>query len=155
MILPDVNILVYAHDSRGAHHDAARAWWDDALSGDEPVALTWMVILGFVRLSTSRRMFEEPVQVQDAAAAVEAWLAQPHVRIVHPGRRHHELLFGFIRSAGVAGNLTMDAHLAALAVEHGATVFSVDTDFARFPDLDWRNPLAPPSNGASGQRTRR
>ena len=141
MILPDVNLLIYAYDAAAPLHDAARRWWEAALSGEEAVALPWVTVLGFARISTKRTAFEEPLSVDEVVHHVQAWLAQPHVRIVQPGHRHPDLLFGFLRALGTAGNLTTDAHLAALAVEHGCTLCSTDTDFARFPGLDWRNPL--------------
>jgi toxin-antitoxin system PIN domain toxin len=141
VILPDVNLLIYAHDTAARSHDAAREWWDGALSGDEPVAVAWVTLLAFVRLTTKRAVFEEPFSVEEAVHRVEAWLAQPNVRMVQPGHRHAELLFRYLRALGAGGNLTTDAHLAALAVEHGCTLHSTDADFARFPGLDWRNPL--------------
>lgn len=142
MILPDVNLLVYAHDTRSREHEPARAWLEGVLSGDEPVALAWVVLLGFVRLTTNPRAVADPLPVDGVLRRVDALLAQPQVRIVHPGHRHGELLFGFLRALGAAGNLTTDAHLAALAVEHGCTLYSTDADFARFPGLDWQNPLS-------------
>jgi toxin-antitoxin system PIN domain toxin len=141
VILPDVNLLVYAYDTAARHHQAARQWWEDALSGDEPVALAWATLLAFVRLTTRRAVFEEPFSVDEALTRVEAWLAQPHVRVVQPGHRHAELLFQLLRALGTAGNLTTDAHLAALAIEHGCTLYSTDADFGRFAGLDWRNPF--------------
>ena len=141
MILPDVNLLLYAHDATAPSHDAARRWWDGVLSGDEPVALAWVTMLGFIRLTTSRAAVRRPVTVDEAAQRIEAWLAQPHVRVVQPAHRHAELLFRFLRTVGAGGNMTTDAHLAALAVEHGCALYSTDADFGRFPGLDWRNPL--------------
>ena len=143
MILPDVNLLVHAYDAGGRHHARAKAWWEQALAGEEPVGLAWVTLLGFVRLTTNRVVFQHPLSVDEAVAHVESWLAQPNVRLVHPGYRHAELCFGFLRAAGTGGNLTTDAHLAALAVEHGCALYSTDSDFARFAGLNWRNPLAP------------
>jgi toxin-antitoxin system PIN domain toxin len=141
VILPDVNLLVYAHDTASPRHDPAREWWDGVLSGDELVAMPWVAVLGFLRLTTNRRILEEPLSAEEALQYVESWLAQPHVRVVQPGHRHAEHLFRFLRALGVAGNLTTDAHLAALALENGCTLYSTDADFARFPGLDWKNPL--------------
>lgn len=141
MILPDVNLLIHACDTAARRHAAARRWWDGALSGDEPVALAWVTLLGFVRLTTSRVVFRQPFSVDEAGQRVEAWLAQPNVRLVHPGHRHADLFFGFLRDAGTGGNLTTDAHLAALAVEHGCVLCSTDADFGRFAGLAWKNPL--------------
>jgi hypothetical protein len=101
------------------------------------------VLLGFIRITTNRLVLQNPWSVEESLERVEAWLEQPNVRIVHPTHRHAEWLVGFLRRAGTAGNLTTDAHLAALAVEHGCTLCSTDPDFARFSGLSWRNPLAP------------
>lgn len=143
MILPDVNLLIYAYNPRSPHHEQARVWWEGVLSGTEIVGLAWVTLLGFIRITTNRAMFPIPLAVEDALARVEAWLAQPNVRILHPTEDHGQRLAGVLRIAGTAGNLTTDAHLAALAVEHGCTLCSTDRDFARFPGLSWRNPLAP------------
>lgn len=143
MILPDVSVLIHAHNLDSRHHEPARAWWDGALSGTELVALPWAVLLGFIRITTNRLVLQNPWPVEEALERVEAWLEQPNVRIAHPTHRHAERLAGFLRGAGTAGNLTTDAHLAALAVEHGCTLCSTDADFARFPGLSWRNPLTP------------
>jgi len=142
VILPDVNLLLYAHNADAPQHAAARAWWDAVLNGTEPVALPWVVVLAFVRITTNRRAFSQPTTPDEALTRVSAWLARPHVRIVHPTDRHFELVATFLRRAGTAGNLTTDAHLAALAIEHGATLWSTDRDFARFPGLDRRDPLS-------------
>lgn len=141
MILPNVNLLIYEHDTRADVHDAAREWWAAALSGDEPVALAWVTVLGFVRLTTNARAFGNAFAVEQAEQRVQAWLAQPQVRVVQPGHRHAEYLFRFLRALGAGGNLTTDAHLAALAIEHGCTLYSTDADFGRFQGLDWQNPL--------------
>jgi toxin-antitoxin system PIN domain toxin len=143
VILPDVSVLIHAHNLDSRRHERARAWWDDALSGTELVGLAWAALLGFIRITTNRAVLENPWSVDEALERVESWLAQPNVRVVHPTERHAGLLAGFLRGAGTAGNLTTDAHLAALAVEHGGTLCSTDTDFGRFPGLRWRNPLAP------------
>lgn len=143
MILPDVNLLVHAFNATSPEHAEARAWWEQRLANTEPVCLAWVAILGFVRLTTGRTISANPWRVQDALTKVELWLEQPNVRIVQPTPRHAELCFGFLRTIGAGGNLTTDAHLAALAVEHGCTLYSTDTDFARFPGLKWENPLRP------------
>jgi toxin-antitoxin system PIN domain toxin len=142
VILPDVNILLYAHNVDSPHHTRASAWWAGALSGSELIALPWVTLLGFIRISTNRAMSHRPMTVDEALERVESWLTQPNVRIVHPGSRHAELLTGFLRDLGTAGNLTTDAHLAALAVENGCTLYSTDADFVRFRGLRWRNPLS-------------
>lgn len=140
MILPDVNVLIHAHNDESAVHERAREWWSGALSGVENVGLAWVTLLGFIRISTSRRAFDRPLPVEEALARMEEWLAQPNVRIVEPTARHAEILAGLLRKVGVAANLTTDAHLATLAVEHRAVVYSTDTDFARFPGIAWKNP---------------
>lgn len=141
MIVPDLNLLVYAYSDTDPRHAAARAWWEACLNGDEPVGLAWVTMLGFVRLSTHRHVLVSPLPVEEATGIVEEWLEQPVVRVLLPGRDHARHCFGFLRKLGVAGNLTTDAHLAALAVEYQAELHSTDTDFARFPGLRWCNPL--------------
>lgn len=141
MILPDVSLLIHAHNLESRHHEPARAWWDASLSETELVGLAWATLLGFIRITTNRVVLENPWPVEQALERLEEWLDQPNVRIVHPTHRHAGLLAGFLREVGVAGNLTTDAHLAALAVEHDCTLYSTDTDFARFPGVTWRNPL--------------
>ncbi|MGH2355014.1 MAG: type II toxin-antitoxin system VapC family toxin [Chloroflexota bacterium] len=143
MILPDINILIHAHNLDSRQHEQARQWWDAALSSTEWVGLPWASLLGFIRISTNRAILRDPWPVEEALQRVEAWLAQPNVRILHPTHRHAEQLARFLRGVGTAGNLTTDAHLAALAMEHGCTLYSTDADFARFPGLSWRNPLVP------------
>jgi len=142
VILPDVNLLLHAYNSGSAVHSAAREWWEALLEEDEPVRLAWVVILGFIRLSTHRQIAAQPLPVSTACNFVETWLARPQVSVIHPGARHGEILFGLLRHAGAGGNLTTDSHLAALAIEHGAELCSTDSDFASFPGLRWRNPLA-------------
>ena len=141
MIFPDVNLLVHAYNSSSPVHPAARQWWETSLAGDEPVRLAWVAVLGFIRLSTHRQISTHPLPVAVACAIIESWLARPQVVLIHPGARHAAILFGFLRAAGAGGNLTTDAHLAAVAIEHGAELCSTDSDFARFPGLRWRNPL--------------
>ncbi len=141
MILPDLNLLLHAYNTAAIPHPAARSWWEDTLSGEEMVGLAWLVLIGFIRISTGRAVFSIPWSVNESLDRVDSWLAQPNVRLIEPSHRHADLLGGFLRGAGTAGNLTNDAHLAALAIEHGCTVHTTDTDFARFPGLSWRNPL--------------
>jgi toxin-antitoxin system PIN domain toxin len=143
MIVPDVNILLYAYNDDAPHHSVARSWWENALSETRPVGLAWNVALGYLRLSTHPRVFARPMTPEGACAHVEAWLSQPQVFLLHPGDRHATVLFDLLRRLGTAGNLTGDAHLAALAIEHQAEVHTTDADFARFPGLRWRNPLLP------------
>jgi hypothetical protein len=141
VIVPDVNLLIHAHNSDSPLHAAARAWWEELLSSTRPVGLAWVTVLGFVRIATHRQVLERPLPVTVACAAARSWLAQPYVSVLHPGERHAEILFGLLEALGTAGNLTTDAHLAALAIEHQAQLQSTDRDFGRFPGLRWENPL--------------
>ena len=142
MKLPDVNVLLYAIDEDSPRHGPARAWLERALSGTETIGLAWLVLLAVVRLSTRAVVFREPLTTPEALALIEGWLAQPNVRILHPTVRHPAVLRELLEPLGTAGNLTNDAHLAALAVEHGAELCSSDADFRRFPGVRWTDPLA-------------
>ena len=142
MILIDANLLLYAYDASSDHHTSSRRWIEAVLSGIIPVILPWQVILAFLRITTNPRVMQSPLSRSAAISIVNQWLDRPQVRIVGPGERHWEILHGLIESSQAIGPLIMDAHLAALAIEHGATLYSVDQDFARFPELVWRNPLS-------------
>lgn len=142
MILPDLNLLVYAYNSDAPDHSAARFWWESVLSDTRPVALPWAVSLGFLRLMTSRAILVDPLTAPEAIDHIRRWLARPQVRILQPGPGHLDLLDELAKQAGKAGALTTDIHLAALAVEHGVELHSNDGDFGRFPGLRWTNPLA-------------
>jgi hypothetical protein len=142
MIIPDVNLLVYAHNEASPLHAPARAWWEEILSSERHVGLPWAVAMGFVRLVTHPRILEEPLPAARALDRVETWLACAAVRVLEPGRRHLVILRELFAATGVAASLTTDTHLAALAIEHQAELCSNDADFARFPGLRWRNPLA-------------
>jgi len=141
--LPDTNLLLYAADEDAELHDAALQWMEEALSGTETVAFAWVALLGFVRIGTNPALYDIPMRVERALEVVDGWLAQPCVTIVHPTDRHAAVLRDLLTRVGAAGNLTTDAHLAALALEHGATLYSSDNDFSRFPGLRWVNPLNP------------
>jgi toxin-antitoxin system PIN domain toxin len=141
--LPDVNLLLYAVDESSARHGPARAWVEERLSGAETFALAWVVLLAFIRLTTSSRVFQSPLTPSQALDLVDSWLAQPCATVVHPTSRHAPVLRQLLEPLGTAGNLTTDAHLAALAIEHGAELCSTDTDFSRFAGLRWTNPLEP------------
>ena len=141
MIVPDVNVLLQAHNADGRWHAAARAWWEDALNDSRTVGIAWVAALGFLRLSTNPKATPHPLTIAEACGEVRGWLARPNVTILHPGDRHGDILFGLLGHLGVGGNLTTDAHLAALAIEYQAELHSTDADFARFPGLRWRNPL--------------
>ena len=142
MKLPDVNVLLYAVDEGSRHHVGARAWLEEALSDTETVAFCWSVLLAFVRLSTRPVVFEQPLTAGEALDLVEGWLDQPCATVVDPTVRHVATLRDLLQPIGTAGNLTSDAHLAALAIEHGAELWSYDGDFARFPGLRWARPAA-------------
>jgi uncharacterized protein len=143
VILPDINLLLHAYNADSPVHGAARTWWETLLNGTTPVGLSWAAILGFVRLGTNRHVFANPLPVATACAHTRTWLGRPYVTVLEPGARHSEILFGFLESIGTAGNLTTDAHLAALALEHQAELHSTDGDFGRFPGVRWTNPLTP------------
>ncbi|MBM3835560.1 MAG: type II toxin-antitoxin system VapC family toxin [Verrucomicrobia bacterium] len=141
MILLDANLLLYAVNSAAPRHEAARRWLDTSLSGTEEVGFAWPVILAFLRIATHPGLFPRPLSVHTATAKMEAWLAQPVARILDPGAEHWMRFAQLLRQAQCTGNLIQDAHLAALAMECGATLCSTDADFSRFPALKWLNPL--------------
>jgi hypothetical protein len=141
VILPDVNLLLHAYNRESPAHAVARQWWEELMNGTRQVGLAWAAVLGFIRISTHRHVLSNPLSVDAACDICRSWLAQPQVSLLHPGHRHAEILFGLLRSLGTAGNLTTDAHLAALAIEHQAELHSTDADFRRFSGLRWNNPL--------------
>lgn len=141
MIVADLNLLVHAYNSDSPRHAPAREWWEQRMSEPKPISLPWVVLLGFVRISTHPSILDNPMPVEVACGHVRSWLAQPQVMILQPGDGHAELVFGFLEELGTAGNLTTDAHLAAVTIEHQAELHTTDADFARFPGLKWRNPL--------------
>jgi len=140
--LPDVNLLVYAVDDSSRHHARVRPWLEQTLSGTEEVGFAWMVLLGFLRISTNPVAFGEALSPDRAFEFIDSWLGSPAATVVHPSEGHANRLRDLLRPLGTAGNLTTDAHLAALAIEHGGEVCSSDNDFARFEGLRWFNPLA-------------
>jgi hypothetical protein len=141
VILPDINLLVYTYNSDSPWHHGARAWWEECLSGTAPVGLPWVVLLGYLRLMTSRNVLVDPFSVEEALGHIRSWLERPQVQILHPGPRHLALLEDLLRFSPITGSFTTDAHLAALAIEHQAELCSNDGDFSVFPDLRWTNPL--------------
>lgn len=141
MRLPDANLLLYAYDARSPRHAPAREWLEQTLSGAETVGLSWVVMLAFIRLSTRSVVVEHPLDIDEAIQLLESWIAQPCVTVIHPTDRHPAVLRELLSPLGTAGNLTTDAHLAALAIEHGALLCSCDADFSRFPGLRWTDPL--------------
>jgi toxin-antitoxin system PIN domain toxin len=141
LILVDANILLYAEDQLSPHHDAARAWWDAELSGSSPVCLCWTVLGAFIRIGTNPRVFEHPLSLDQALARIQSWLDQPCSRIIRPTERHWHVFQEMLCNGQAVANLVTDAHLAALAVEHGCELISTDSDFSRFAGVRWRNPL--------------
>lgn len=141
MILVDANILLYAEDCLSAQHAAARSWWDAQLSGTEPVGLAWPVLAAFVRIATNPRLHQRPLTLGEACDRVQSWFDQPCVRVLHATEQHWRFYQQMLRTGNATGNLVTDAHLAAIALEHNSELCSTDSDFARFPDLKWRNPL--------------
>lgn len=141
MILPDVNLILYAYDASSPFHTKAATWWEDCLSGTEPVGLTTLVLFAFARISTSARAFARPMTIDTAAGHVRQWLEQPVASLIEMYPEDVERAFDLLCQAGAGGNLTTDAQLAALAIRHRAVVHSADSDFARFPEVSWLNPL--------------
>jgi uncharacterized protein len=142
MTLIDANLLLYAYDSSSAHHERARVWLSNLLSSPELVALAWVTILAFLRIGTDRRLRDEALSVAEAAGIVSSWIGRLNVTILTPSQRHWEILQRLLKHGQAAGRLVMDAHLAALALEHGATLATSDRDFTRFPELRIFDPLA-------------
>ncbi len=141
MIIVDVNLLIYAVNRDAPMHRKAKSWLEAVISGTETVGLPWNVLLAFLRLTTRSGLFQKPLRVKSAFDLVDEWLKQPAVTVIEPTARHLTTLRDLILPLGTGGNLTSDAHLAALAIEHGAQLCSADNDFARFGRLRWRNPL--------------
>jgi uncharacterized protein len=142
MILVDANLLIYAIDGDSPHHRAARQWLETTLSGETRVGLAWIVLLAFLRITTRPAIVRRPLSHEEALAYVDSWLRQPFVEAIGPGANHWPLLRNLLRASGTAGNLTSDAHLAALAIEHGCALYSTDNDFKRFAGVEHVNPIA-------------
>jgi len=142
MIVPDVNLLLYAHDDAMPEHERAKRWWEGVVNGEQTIGMPWAVLMGFVRIVTHPSVLSTPLPPAEALSYLRAWLDLPGVRLLDPGPRHLQILEELFRAVQVAGSLTTDAHLAALAIEHQAELHSNDADFARFPGLRWHNPLA-------------
>jgi len=137
----DANILLYAEDSLNSHHDKARKWLDGKLSGTETICLCWTVLAAFIRIGTNARVFEAPLSLEQATTRVQSWLDQPNTRLINPTDQHWRVFQQLLLDSKALANLVKDAHIAALAIEHGCEVASSDSDFARFPKLKWFNPL--------------
>ncbi len=141
MIVIDVNLLIYAVNQDSPDHRKAKAWLESAVSGTETIGLPWIVLLAFLRLTTRPGLFQKPLTVDAAFDLVDGWLQQPSVMVPEPTPRHFLTMRDLVSALGTGGNLTSDAHLAAIAIEHGAELCSTDNDFGRFGRLRWRNPL--------------
>lgn len=142
MIVPDVNVLIQAMDPDSPHHDRAWPWWDHAMRGSEHIGFAWSVMSGYLRITTNPRVMPLPLGMSEAASHVRDWLALPRAIVLQPGVEHVHVMEQLLDSAGRAGDLVPDAHLAALAFEHGGTVYSQDADFARFRGIRWVDPTA-------------
>jgi uncharacterized protein len=141
VILIDANLLLYAYHPRAEQHEKSRAWLESVLSGSELVRFAWLTLWAFLRIATNQRVFDRPLSSVEAEAAICSWLAQPVAGILDPGERHWDILRGLLRDGQVTGAIVMDAVLAAIALEHGATLCTTDRDFARFAGIKWINPL--------------
>ena len=142
MILVDANLLIYAIDADSAYHARARPWLEKTLSSDTGVGLAWIVLLAFVRITTRAGIVRKPLSPEQAIGFIDTWLAQPYVALIGPGDGHWPVFRNLLLSGGTAGNLTTDAHLAALAIEHGCEIASADNDFRRFAGVTLVNPVA-------------
>jgi toxin-antitoxin system PIN domain toxin len=140
-MLLDANLLIYAHDASSPFHARAHAWIEEQLNGPRRVAIPWPSVLAFLRLTTNPRVTGRPLSPAQAWHHVEDWFASPVAWAPVPTEGHRQLLGRLVTELQLGANLIPDAHLAALAMEHGLEVCSADADFARFPDLRWRNPL--------------
>lgn len=140
MKLVDLNVLLYVVNRDSVHHESALGWWEKTLKGDEPVGFAWMVLLGFLRLSSNSAIFPNPLDSEIALDKIGTWLSLEQTRLVRETEDHWHILCALLNDTGTAGNLTTDAHLAALAISHGATLVSFDSEFSRFSGLRWENP---------------
>lgn len=143
MIVPDVNLLVYAYNDDALQRTAAREWWEELMRGEEPVGIPWSVATGFIRVMSNVRVVKSPLTPSDAAARVREWFRRPHVRPLNPGDRHLEYFQQNLSVPGSGPRLVADAHIAALAMEHEATVHTHDSGFARFSGLRRHDPISP------------
>ena len=141
MIIPDANLLLYAYNTASEEHAKAREWLEAVLSGSAPVGLCWPVILAFLRIATNSRILPRPLSRTEATVVVADWLEQPQTIILLPAENHWTILQRMLSQGKASGALISDAHLAALAIEHGATLYTTDRDFTRFPGLKFENPL--------------
>lgn len=142
MILVDVNLLVFAQNTDSPFHAAAKVWWESELHGETPIGLAWVTVLAFIRLTTNPKALKDPLSSEASLKLMHDWLSLPNVRAATPGPRHWEIFSRLISQHGLRGSSVTDAHLAALAIENGWTLYAADEGFGRFRDLQWRNPLA-------------
>lgn len=142
MIIPDVNLLLYAEIDSFAEHDRARQWWEDTLNSGVAIGLTEPVLYGFLRIGTSRKVIDPPLSVADAVDRIRTWSGRQQCELLRASDRHVDTALALLMAVGTGGNLTTDAQLAAYAIERNAELHSHDTDFARFPGLRWIDPIA-------------
>jgi toxin-antitoxin system PIN domain toxin len=152
MIVPDINLLVYAYDTASAFHHKANPWLEQCLSGTEIVGFPRVVIFGFVRIATNPRAFHRPTSPVEAARHVRTWLDQPNAQVLDSGPQYIREVLKLLEAVGTAGNLVIDAQIAVAALDHGAVVHTSDTDFIRFPDLRWYNPITNCGSQSIGKR---
>jgi toxin-antitoxin system PIN domain toxin len=141
MIVPDANLLLYAYDSTSRFHSRAASWWKDCLEGTEPVGLCAVVLFAFLRISTSRSVFVDPMTIEEASARIRSWIERTITEFLVTQEADVLQALRWLESAGSGGNLTTDAQIASIAYRHRATVHTADTDFGRFPDVRWKNPI--------------
>lgn len=141
MRIVDTSVLLPAVSSSLPQHEASRSALEAAINDERPLGLTWVVVNAFLRLTTKPGLFERPLTIEDAWDLVDEWLSHPGVRVVQETEEHPRLWSELLRSAGTGGDLTTDAWIAAIALAHGASVLTIDSDFARFPGLRWESPL--------------
>jgi uncharacterized protein len=142
VIVPDINLLLYAYDAASPFHAKAVSWWKQCLSGTEPVGLLHVVVFGFLRVGTNARVFHKPLAPSEASSHIRSWFAQPVVQLLAPGADHTERVLTLLQSLGTGGNLVTDAQIAAAAIENEAILHTSDADFIRFPNLRWFNPIS-------------
>ncbi len=141
MILTDANLLLYAYNRDAAEHEAARRWLEEQLSGTDLFGFSWQTVTAFLRISTNARAFAHPFTITEATEVVAKWLERPQAVVLTPGEHHWEIFSTLLVTGQATGPLVMDAHLAALAIEHGCQLATTDRDFMRFPGLPVINPL--------------
>ncbi len=144
MKVPDINLLLYAINSQAPNHRKAKLWLECSFSEPETIGFSWIVLLGVLRIGTNSRIFANPYPINDLLDLIDEWLNRPNVSIIEPTHVHFAVLRKLITPLNMTGNITSDAHLAAICIEHDATLYSADIDFAKFSGLRWVNPLDQP-----------